>query len=161
MKKLPPLPSLLNKRLDEVRGTLNTMKRRDFMAGLTGTTIGATTAATANSDLRFKHAQSTPGKIPSAQRCGDPSQNSLPNQKNFQRPGSKMIQAMHIQTPLVSVLIRARERIRRNVIMSFTVGASIFLITACKKLRPNHRSRSNLKNSGKLASAVWPNITTT
>ena len=34
------------------------------MAGLTGTTIGATTAATANSDLRFKHAQSTPGKIP-------------------------------------------------------------------------------------------------
>jgi len=34
------------------------------MAGLTGTTIGATTTATANSDLRFAQAQSQSDKIP-------------------------------------------------------------------------------------------------
>jgi hypothetical protein len=40
------------------------MERRDFMAGLTGTTIGATTAATANSGLRFKQAQSKSKNVP-------------------------------------------------------------------------------------------------
>jgi hypothetical protein len=121
------------------------MERRDFMAGLTGTTIGATTAATANSGLRFKQAQSKSENVPLGSALRRSFAEHTVKPKKFPTAWIKNDPSDEHPNALSFSL---------NATTSFTVGALIFLITVCRELRTNHRSRSSLKNSGKSANAI-------